>query len=247
MEGDAETYRHPVSEPLPDHGPAWPDPGKLPITVDVEVEPEPEGPPAPTAPAGTPRVVAPPPPSRTLGATPPGEPSSTPPEPRTTPPEVREEPEMEVLMDLPDVVPPPETRAPSIPPPPRYRPPDIKVPEPPAHREMDVRSPPAPPSEEGPEVVPQEPSTSPQTGTPSAQDGPVPAPPPSDEWELEELPRRRMRRSDQRPRAGGTGRRSEPTRPDPFRSPIGPIEMIPSFDDENIYIPNHTMDSGHAN
>jgi hypothetical protein len=204
-EGEVEPYRHPVSDPLPDHGPAWPDPGTHPITVDVEVEQKPVEEPTSPSPPGTPPAVPRPPPTR------------TPPAPSSAddvgialdvaPSAVPEEPEMEVLMDLPDDIPPPETRGPSIPPPPRYRPPDIDVPEPPTHKEMDTRElrvdsaledpvgqPPSPPVEQPPsppvEQPPSPPVERPQAPPVEIPSEPasVPSPSSEDEWELEEVP-----------------------------------------------------------
>jgi len=212
--GELEPYRHPTSDPLPDHGPAWPDPGTLPITVDVPVEPEVA---SGTSPVATPPPVAPPAvrivrprPEPVLHR-----PPSTAPEPISvashtpSPPG----PEMEVVMDMPDVVAPPETPIVSMPPPPTVRPSSIKMPEPPEHRPMDradgmeeVEMPqpiappvPTPPTEQVPEppleqIPPPEPAPDPAPEPPLEQ---IPTPEPvaepsptatSDEWELEEVP-----------------------------------------------------------
>ena len=216
-EGEMTPYAHPASDPLPDHGPPYPDPGSLPITVDVDVEPEKEPePPVPVEPLAPP-VVPTPAPTAPAGWEPEVPPPVTraPPAPSPEP----EEKEMEVLMDLPDVIEPPETRERSIPPPPRYRPPSIRIPEPPKHREMDregLEEPeeetvppstpelePIPAPEHAPEPAPaSEPAPVPEPAfelmptptpepPPERQPEPVPEPapaPPSDDWELEELP-----------------------------------------------------------
>jgi hypothetical protein len=202
--GELSPFEHPTSEPLPDHGPAWPDPGTLPITVDVPVEPEPQVKVEPAEPPVA-RPSVPPPvvvesPAR-----------SAPADERIVPEPPTLEPEMEVVMDLPDVVPPPETPRISLPPPPRYRPRSVTVPDPPEHKEMDrdedlepIPSPgrvapvtpepqPAPP----PDPIPSPPPTPPTVPAPPPEPAPelvpepvAPAPPTStsDDWELEELP-----------------------------------------------------------
>lgn len=199
--GELEPYRHPTSEPLPDHGPPYPDVPSGPITVDVVVEPEERPEPPSIAPASAPpkaRTPTPTPgPSQVVPA--PGPPGASGTEggaPRTVPeaPEgPPEEPEMEVLMDLPDVVTPPEAARRSIPPPPRYRPPSITVPEPPRHKEMERSEIDRTPEDLGP------PETTVPTG-PEVLEGQAPLPPPpepspppappqdaTDEWELEEF------------------------------------------------------------
>jgi len=191
--GDLDPYKHPTSDPLPDHGPAWPDPGTLPITVDVPVEPEvvttveapaPAPPPPPEPLRGEPRVRTPPasrPPPTVVMDLPERPP---PPTAATVPGTPPPEPEMEVVMDLPDVVAPPETPLVQLPPPPKVRPPSLSVREPPAHRPMDWDEEPKPPTEVPPEAPPMAPPG--PERAPVA--GPGPSPPATDEWELEELP-----------------------------------------------------------
>jgi hypothetical protein len=191
--GEIGPYSHPVSDPLPDHGQAWPDPGTLPITVDVPVEPEPDvSPEGPAAPAEGATVSAPTrsivPPPVVVDVSPRPPPSVVPVAPHVSVPE----PEMEVVMDLPDVVPPPETPRVHLPPPPRYKPRTESVPQPPAHKEMERGEDlpdepptiPVPPKEPEPELE--------QIPAPELEQPPEPSPPTpveaSDDWELEELP-----------------------------------------------------------
>ncbi|MCK5415609.1 MAG: hypothetical protein KAJ35_09535 [Thermoplasmata archaeon] len=207
--GEVVPYTYPTSDPLPDHGPAWPDPGTLPITVDVPVEQEvkvvselPE-PPRPEPPRAEPSVRPPPPretrpPARP--AVPAGPAPATAVATRKPPPP---EPEMEVVMDLPDVVPPPDTSRVRLPPPPRIRPTAVSIPEPPDHRPMGRDRPPVPPPE--PEVPPM-----PQPGpgpVPEPVTDPVPEaePPPasSDEGELEEMPPPVEEKKEKKPSPGG--------------------------------------------
>jgi hypothetical protein len=195
--GELEPYEHPVSDPLPDHGPAWPDPGTLPITVDVPVEPAPEAKVEPSA-QPPPRPTVQPPVVVDVSARREPSPERAPPAPPapSAPPAV--EPEMEVVMDLPDVVPPPETPRVQLPPPPEYRPRTVSIPEPPEHREMDRDedlepiAPPGPPPSPAPEPSGgPPPSPEPVAGpapSPPAEPGPPTPPAASDEWELEELP-----------------------------------------------------------
>ncbi|UCC92223.1 MAG: hypothetical protein JSW25_05980, partial [Thermoplasmata archaeon] len=204
--GELTPYEHPVSEPLPDHGPAWTDPGTLPITVEVSDEPEPE-PPAARAPSAPARPSVPPPVAVDLS--PRGEPSVEREVPEPPAMTQAPEPEMEVVMDLPDVVPPPETPRMAIPPPPEYRPRDIRVPEPPEHREMerdDEIEPIAPPEpvQVTTPVPPAEPTPPPEPPPPPATVAPpAPRPSPSDEWELEELPPPEEKRKRPSPSPGG--------------------------------------------
>jgi len=210
--GELDPYTHPTSDPLPDHGPAWPDPGTLPITVDVPVEPQE----ATVVPHKAPPIA---PPAASLVT--PREPSRPGPVPRRPPPSVGQpvqvepmaprppEPEMEVVMDLPDVVAPPETPIVSMPPPPTVRPSSVTIPRPPEHRPMDreedleeveVLEPIAPPGPipVAPPVVPpgSAPEPAPEPATP-------PTPAVSDDWELEEVPPPEEKAKRPAPSSGG--------------------------------------------
>ncbi len=196
-QGELTPYKHPTTDPLPDHGSPYPEIGTTPITVDVEVEPTVT--PQPEVPLVSPPITSAPDtvpiPSRTP---PPVPPVSRPPSPASAPAPSEAPPasdippaeqEMEVLMDLPDVTPPPETGRRPIPPPPLYRPPSIQVPEPPRHREMDRRGLEGVSHDTGPEEAP---AIERGTPPPAPPEQPVPSttiePDLEDEWELEEMP-----------------------------------------------------------
>jgi hypothetical protein len=200
--GDLMPYEHPSSDPLPDHGPAWPDPGTLPITVEVPIEPEVVTPVEASAPPREPpgRIStsrAPPAPTPQASVAMDLPERSVPPAATAAPSTPPPEPEMEVVMDLPDVVTPPETPRVRLPPPPMVRPASISVREPPAHRPMDRDEPSGPP-EPPPEAPPE---TPPGPKAPPVA-GPGPSPPATDEWELEELPPPRGERKGKTPQQG---------------------------------------------
>jgi hypothetical protein len=198
--GELRPYEEERPEPLADPGPAWPDPGTFPITVDVPIEeegPEKVEPPTPAAPPIRPPARAPPmiepvdrpepsPPVQVMPA--PVTPSPVTPSP-VSPPEAVEIPPrpldgpVDDIEELPEATPPEERARITLPPPPRVRPPPTSVPKAPEHRPVT----PEPPPEMTPEPEPEPvvPSTPPTAVAPPAP--PAPPAPSSDEWELEEM------------------------------------------------------------
>jgi len=176
--GELGRYPKETSPPRPDHGPAWREPGTLPITVEVEVGAEEAAAPQPPRAAipTAPREERPPP-----VPMPPKGPRAAPPAPRppgtptpVSPPAPREV-EMEVLVDVPEPPPPAPAPGARLPPPPRIRPPPTSVRSPPPVRPAREGTVPAPEAPALEEISP--PSTAPAS-VPSS-DG---------EWELEEVP-----------------------------------------------------------